>query len=367
MMVSHVDDDHVRGILDLTREMVEAQQARRPPALQILSLWHNTFDDVVGNTPAELTAALGSTPFGAASKGGELPADADLEDARFDDDVERAVMVDTLKVLAGIEQGHRLRDDARRLGVPTNPHFGGKLIIARKGGPVVDIGRGLTFTVIGPQKAELTELQEKHDEWLAQQKAKRKPATAALAAYVDRSVPNLSSVVVLAAARGKRMLLTGDARGDKILAGLELAGALKKNAKLHVDVLKVPHHGSANNLEESFFERVTADHYVFSGDGEHGNPERESLEMLLAARGKADYAIHLTYPIVEIDAGREKDWAKAQAREKKRKARKVRPNWSPAKHGLAALIKATRGLAARIEVVPGTGRHLIDLEDPVPF
>jgi hypothetical protein len=32
-------------------------------------------------------------------------------------------------------------------------------------------------------------------------------------------------------------------------------------------------------------------HYVFSGDGEHGNPERETLEMLLEARGDVDYTI----------------------------------------------------------------------------
>ena len=56
---------------------------------------------------------------------------------------------------------------------------------------------------------------------------------------------------------------------------------------MHVDLLKVPHHGSSNNLDDEFFERITADHYVFSGDGEHGNPERESLEMLLDARGDA--------------------------------------------------------------------------------
>ena len=55
---------------------------------------------------------------------------------------------------------------------------------------------------------------------------------------------------------------------------------------MHVDLLKVPHHGSANNLDDDFFERITADHYVFSGNGEHGNPERETLEMLFDARGE---------------------------------------------------------------------------------
>jgi hypothetical protein len=54
-------------------------------------------------------------------------------------------------------------------------------------------------------------------------------------------------------------------------------------------------------------ERIIAKHYVFSGNGEHGNPERESLEMLFKAHGDADYAIHPTYPIDEIDKRREED------------------------------------------------------------
>ena len=132
---------------------------------------------------------------------------------------------------------------------------------------------------------ELLALQKKHDDWLKKLKEKGKIPRQALAAYVDKSVPNLSSIVVLAKAGGKTMLLTGDARGDKILEGLELVGALEPGGTLHVDLLKVPHHGSANNLDAGFFERITADHYVFSGNGEHGNPERETLEMLFDARG----------------------------------------------------------------------------------
>src|SRR3546814_7234654 len=57
-------------------------------------------------------------------------------------------------------------------------------------------------------------------------KEKEKAAKAEIAAYVDRSVYNLSSIVVLAEADGKRLLLTGDGRGDHTLSGLEEAGLL---------------------------------------------------------------------------------------------------------------------------------------------
>src|SRR5262252_3492897 len=44
--------------------------------------------------------------------------------------------------------------------------------------------------------------------------------------YSDKSVPNLSSIVCLIEKNGKRVLLTGDARGDKIREGLDNAGLL---------------------------------------------------------------------------------------------------------------------------------------------
>ena len=131
------------------------------------------------------------------------------------------------------------------------------------------------------------------------------------------------------------MLLTGDARGDKILEGMDWPGCWRRAATMHVDLLKVPHHGSDNNMETIFFKRVPADHYVFSGDGEHGNPERDTLEMLLDARGAdAEYTIHLTYPLAEIDAGRKADWEKEQAKERPERRRTRRPRSRCGRTGL---------------------------------
>jgi hypothetical protein len=150
-----------------------------------------------------------------------------------------------------------------------------------------------------------------------------------------------------------------------------MVGLVKKGGNMKVDVLKVPHHGSSNNLEDDFFERIIADHYVFSGNGEHGNPERESLEMLLAARGADDYAVHLTYPVDEIDVERKKDWEKEQAKEKKKKDKnpnkEVRPNWSPETNSLAALLKEQPDFAKKVRHVEQGKPHVINLLDGVGF
>lgn len=358
LMVSHVDDDHIRGILDLTREMTAATV----PLLRVHSFWHNSFDDIIGSDPKELTAAV-AAQFGTASLDDGLPADATL-----DSDEEDEVIVSNLKVLASIGQGHRLRADAERLDFPLNPDFDGKLILAGK--TPLEVAEGLTFIVAGPMRPELQKLQKKHDDFLKAQKKQKKTAGAALAAYVDKSVPNLSSIVVLAKVDDRSMLLTGDARGDKILEGLELVGLVKKGGTMHVDLLKVPHHGSANNLDDDFFERVTADHYVFSGNGEHGNPEREALAMLFKARGRKPIQVHLTYPVKEIDVARKKDWEKEQAKEKKKKAaggkKEPRPDWSPTKHSLAAFFEKKKlAKGQKVHIVDEKKPHVIDLLDPL--
>jgi hypothetical protein len=362
LMVSHVDDDHLRGVLDFTREL---QGARGVPAVRVASLWHNSFDDIIGNTPDELTAAM-TGHFATASIDGDLS-----EDATVDADEDEEVIVSSLKVLASIKQGQQLRGAAEDLGFERNPEFGGGLILA--GTEDFTVAEGVTFRVAGPMQPELLALQQKHDEFLRTQRERPRSGESALAAYIDKSVPNLSSIVVLARAGRKSMLLTGDARGDKILEGLELAGLLKPGKTLHVDVLKVPHHGSTNNVERDFFTRITADHYVFSGNGQHGNPERETFTMLLEARGSDGFELHLTYPIDEIDAARTVDWENEQAKERAKKARGTRtkdprPDWSARKHSLAAFFAGGRLASGQtMQIADEKKPHVIDLLDELRF
>jgi hypothetical protein len=144
---------------------------------------------------------------------------------------------------------------------------------------------------------------------------------------------------------------------------------LKKDGKstINVDVLKCPHHGSDRNIDPIFFRRIPAKHYVFSGDGEHGNPERATLQMLLDERGDEDITIHLTYPIKDIDVGRKADWEKEQGKEKAKKAKnpkiKVRANWSPKKNGLVAFFAENKAFAKKVVIVDENEPHLINLLD----
>jgi hypothetical protein len=53
-------------------------------------------------------------------------------------------------------------------------------------------------------------------------------------------------------------LFTGDGLGEHLVQGLEQAGMLGPGEAFHVNVLKLPHHGSARNVSREFFWRVTA-------------------------------------------------------------------------------------------------------------
>ena len=217
--------------------------------------------------------------------------------------------------IAGVVDPHpavvrdRLRQDAERLGCIIN---NGKTLLAA---PLpLDMGNGLKATIVGPLKEQLEALQQEWDKEIKKkQHASAKDHAAAIAAYVDTSVPNLSSIVVLAELDGKRILLTGDARGDFIMTGLEEAKALD-HGKLHLDVLKVPHHGSERDLEEDFFRRITADHYVISANGKYDNPDASTLDMIAKARGKDDFTIHLTNHDGENDLKKKLDHFIADAK-----------------------------------------------------
>jgi hypothetical protein len=171
----------------------------------------------------------------------------------------------------------------------------------------LNMGAQLRFTVLGPRQAELDALNKKWDkevQALLAKKRKKKsggggseltPAElrALAAEFVDDSIHNLSSVVVLAEFEGKRILFTGDARGDFILKSLREARLLK-NGKIAVDIFKVPHHGSVRNAAAELFEVVVADHYVFSANGRDGNPDPPTFDLIFKARPKGRYHLWLT-------------------------------------------------------------------------
>lgn len=262
VMLSHVDDDHAAGLVRLLAEIRRARRDHKPDPVTVRRLWFNAVEELVGRVDPSLSASV-----------------QPMLDEAHEDGV----------VAASYNQGRAIRDAAEVLGLQGNQPFDAPLVC----GAVTDLS-GLAVTVVAPDQAALDALADK---W---RKAKQAKDPGVLtASYSDRSIPNLSSIVVLVEHQGRTALLTGDARGDRVLAGLEQSKLVAPGGSLRVDVLKLPHHGSSNNMESDFFERIVADHYVISADGErHHHPNEETLEALVASRQPSDeFTIHLTNEI----------------------------------------------------------------------
>lgn len=240
VVVSHPDDDRISGILDLSESLLRAKQGGKPLPYAIRTLWHH-------------------------------PADKLLS---------RRLLENVVKL--GIHLNRTLATNRPWVPYGTTDH----------------VSDGLYFHLIGPLP-ERDRPSPPYGETVVRGKtAASEPSRApGETAYTDNSESNLSSIVVMAEIEGRRILLTGDARGDHVLQGLEQGGFLDPEGRIHVDVLKVPNGGSARSVGPDFFERITADHYVICADGRRGLPDVEALRALSGARGDATYTLYLTAPV----------------------------------------------------------------------
>jgi beta-lactamase superfamily II metal-dependent hydrolase len=279
VMVSHIDADHITGVLDLFKDLVEQQTNGEDGFCAIQTLWHNSFESLNGGKQAVAQSATV-----AASLDGVVPPQG-LEPI-------------TAAVVASVPQGNALRKSAIQLAVPINQGADGPLVLAPENGQkTVKIADGLTFKIIAPHDDQLARLRQEFADAALRIKAGANDAAVG-ADYLNNTVPNMSSIVVLAEAakpggKSRRILLTGDARGDVILDALDRAG-LMDHGTCHVDVLKVQHHGSSHSTTRDFFERVTADRYVISGNGRHDIPHADALAWLSAARSGQPYNVYMT-------------------------------------------------------------------------
>ena len=307
VMVSHVDDDHINGVLSLMRSV--ARDAT--PEYTIGTLWYNAFDRLLGTTSQEIVGLLEAEP---ADAGGAASVKQGVDLTQLATEAEAKGRLSRNKFFRG-------SDDFPALIVASEDNA--------RAFPVGD--SGVSFTVLAPNTRRLKAYQVEWDKELKKRKLVQEPGAAGGAAslkpldpndaftFDDTSKYNLASIVVLAERDGRSMLLTGDATGNDIVEGLVLAGHLPSEGLLdaagvkadrnnptrpvprfHIDLLKIPHHGSPNNVTTGFFRRVTADHYVFSGNGEYGNPSPHTLDMIREARGDGAYTFHFTMTEKEI-------------------------------------------------------------------
>jgi beta-lactamase superfamily II metal-dependent hydrolase len=274
VVLSHVDMDHVGGLLELFSVLRMQRESGEAELIQIKDLWINEFSSVFGS---ELETQMMQM----------MQAASDTVSA----------MAEGSLVFNGVKEGHKLQADAMVLQIPINNNIAERFISVEHIADPISIAN-ITITIVGPTKPNLDELQHKWEEWLEANREAIENGDFATAAMADESIPNLSSIIMLVEGDEKSMLLTGDCRGDHLIQGLEQRGMLDADGKFHVDIYKGQHHGSDRNTTKKFFKTVTADTYVFSADGKNGNPDFNTLKWLIEAAQEdgREITIFLTNP-----------------------------------------------------------------------
>jgi hypothetical protein len=266
VVLSHVHNDHVVGLLDLLAEVRRRRDTGEAPLIGIGGVWHNSFSMV----PAEHDDGAGDDGTELGPRVAQVLAAARATATASGIGAPRAAAA-----IEGYAEGGALRREATALGLPLNAPFPSGEILADTA-PVIDAD-GLRLRFVGPSRKTLDDLREEWEAWLRDHGTDVLDGDPQAAAVADRSVPNLSSVSMLVTLGRRSALLTGDGLGKDLLRNLEALGIVAPGGTLHVDVLKLPHHGSNRNVDRRFLERVTADRYVVSADGRDGNPDLEAL------------------------------------------------------------------------------------------
>jgi beta-lactamase superfamily II metal-dependent hydrolase len=269
-VVTHVDADHIKGVLDLLAELKSQQDNGQNHFLEIHDLWLNTFSNTIDTTNT-LTNRINSLFSNAAANGVQ--------------------MASTAIAVNGIKEGNKLTTLCNILAIPMNtPAPQGVIRVGSPNAPL--LYDNLTVTTVGPTQENLDELQREWEEWLAERENEMAAGNFNILSMSDRSVPNLSSIAFLVAGDGRTILFTGDGRGDHLLQGLKKKNLLT-NGRIKVDVLKVAHHGSDRNTDRDFFERVQADTYVISANGKYKNPDYATLTWIVEAANEQGRVIEL--------------------------------------------------------------------------
>jgi len=284
VLVSHIDADHIEGLIKLLEHEQRIRSEGGQSLVRFQDLWHNSFTGLV---PEALTPIPdgSNTSVSAASVINAL-------DAQLDRHLDSAV------VMASVGQGNTFTELSRFHRM--NQNAGGSENLMRQG-MVSQEYAPLKLHVLGPKEKEIRALRKK---WVKAMQKIHKENTSVKAQAVqelDTAVANLSSIVVMVESEFRRLLLTGDARGDFILNALDEEGFVE-NDVCEVDVFKWPHHGSIKNLPQGIFKSIVADHHVISANGRHDNPDIESIELFVREH-QADQAttLHMTYGPDELE------------------------------------------------------------------
>lgn len=315
LCVSHIDQDHIGGVLAYLDNLVDwrvfrhnrnsGHDARQPSESElpeIGEIWHNAFHDTITKNRGDIERFL--------TLAGEILSGHEQAEMRQLGAEYRELAT---SVAEGIEVSRRI--NAAQLNIPLNALWDGRLITRGYEPDPIELG-SFTIDVLGPTRTDMRALREFWNDWLRNRRSqilkfrhrmKRDEERLTesdpsflftLSAMLAREFglvelgdrdkvtePNLASIMLhIRDADGKTCLLTGDGHMDDAEKGLEVAGLLQPDKGMHLNCLKIAHHGSEHNSKPGNYRRITADHYIFCGNGHSANPDPRIVDAVIDSR-----------------------------------------------------------------------------------
>jgi len=262
VVLSHIDNDHIIGLLDLLNEIKSNRENSTKELVKISNIWHNSFKHLLQlpDKPIQLEIVFKEQKL--------TGKNSTLESL----------------IMKGFQQGTDLTDLSKLLKIPVNQGFGEVIKVEDK---VLSTRlKNIDICILGPTKKNLEKLQKEWNDWFTTKQKDRK-SDSRLIQILDKSVPNLASIMFLAQIKNRKILFTGDGLGQDIIDILSKNNMLNQDGKFYVDVLKVPHHGSDRNTSREFFKTVIAEYYIISANGRDDNPSLNTLRWIIES-GKTD-------------------------------------------------------------------------------
>lgn len=253
LIVTHIDDDHIAGIIKLYKDK---------------NINTSIIDKVWFNSGTLISS--------------ELNKDEDEEKNR-----DFPITSDASSRKMSVKQGETLEGILEETGV-----WHKELIFS---GQFYEIG-GITLRILSPDIKTLQELNNKWESELNKLVKKRlkKKMMASNTDYhktinelcseafeEDQSLFNKSSIALLLEYKNYRLLMLGDSHPSIIANSLRDLG-YSENNKLRVDTMKISHHASKKNTSPELLKIIDCEKFIISSDGsKHGLPNKQSLARIV--------------------------------------------------------------------------------------
>lgn len=257
LIITHIDDDHIKGILELFNKDANAYKI-------IKEIWFNS--------------------------GGLI---AESLQAKENEDLKLFINPDKKK-LTSIPQGIEFSKYIKAKGI-----WERKIIIQGD----IHSKYGLDFRILSPSKIKLEKLLkewEKEDPDL-KTAAKLNDYSISLKEFVendkfeeDSAFPNGSSIAFILTYNDKNLLFLGDAHPSIIVEGLQKFEFSPENP-LEAELVKISHHGSRGNTSVELLKYLKSRNYIISTNGRKDqHPHKQFLARLI--NEKNDCNIFFNYP-----------------------------------------------------------------------